>query len=77
MVAADMAAEPLPPGGFTEQQMTDAIIGYFGPELGVEIIRWMNVTWPAWAREAATRADKASAFCKVLSAKAEESATAP
>lgn len=69
-VSAPLTAEPLPPDGFTQEDFTDAMVKAFGPDLGVDVVRWLLAQWRPWARDQAERAAGAKAFCDALAAKA-------
>ncbi|MFZ5669146.1 MAG: hypothetical protein ACOY4K_06605 [Pseudomonadota bacterium] len=65
-MAAEPIAEPLPPGGFTEEDFAAALVATFGPELGGDIHRWLMAEWRPWAREGWARAQRGSEFCRTV-----------
>lgn len=67
-VAAEPIAEPLPPGGFSEEDFAGALVDRFGADLGEAIHGWLMAQWRPWAREGWARADRAAAFCKTVNA---------
>lgn len=67
-VAAAPIAEPLPPGGFTEEDFAAALVATFGPELGEQIHGWLTSEWRPWAREGWSRAERGFEFCKTVNA---------
>lgn len=63
-VNAAPEAEPLPPDGFSQDQLFDAFLKAFGEDLGVATWKWFRTTWPAWARSEARAHQKAYEWCQ-------------
>lgn len=64
IVNAEIQAEPLPPEGFSQDQLFDAFLKAFGEKVGLETWKWFRSDWPAWARDNARAREKAHEFCK-------------
>lgn len=58
--------EPLPPTGISTKALGDALSA-LGP-IGDDLMRWMAVEHPTWARQLAARMVKVQGYCKKIEA---------
>lgn len=63
---AQTLAEPLPPAGFSEHAVMEAMITAFGDDAALAFWRWWRVDYPRWAREGWTRLQDIGRACENL-----------
>lgn len=59
---AALEAEPLPPAGINEDELTTAIASVLG-DRAEAFLAWFEAEWPAWARRTALRLEQTQNWC--------------